>query len=127
MRTALALAALLPLALANPLPAPEELTVSISNAAVSAADTVPNSYIIVYKPNTADAEVKKYHGEILAKLGKKPVTEYNINGFKAANVQTDAAGLEKIGKSPLVCLSCPLSLFHSTISISISRCPHKIC
>ncbi|KAH6691172.1 peptidase S8/S53 domain-containing protein [Leptodontidium sp. MPI-SDFR-AT-0119] len=104
LTNSLALALLpLTLTLANPLPAPAPAdTITIANAGISAADTVPNSYIIVYKSTANDGQIKKYHGEILAKLGKKPVAEFNINGFKAANVVTDAAGLAKVGKNDLI-------------------------
>ncbi|PVH76642.1 subtilisin-like protein [Cadophora sp. DSE1049] len=108
MRTSFTLSALLPLILpltfANPLPnpAPADTPVSIANAGLSAASKVPGSYIIVYKSTAAAAQIKGHRGEILAKLGRGPKTEFDINGFKAANVITDAAGLAKIGKSDLI-------------------------
>ncbi|KAL2060217.1 hypothetical protein VTL71DRAFT_9612 [Oculimacula yallundae] len=98
----LALLPLISLTLANPLPQAADAPVTIANADLSAANTVPNSYIIVYKPTADDGQIKKYHGEILAKLGKKPAAEFNINGWKASNVITDAAGLAKVGKSGLI-------------------------
>ncbi len=103
MRTTLALAAtLLHLVLANPLPAPYPLPANTSSTAAPAASTIPDSYIIVYKKNTADADVEKYHGDVYDALGEKPYRAYNFNGFKAVHVKTDAAGLEKIGNSSLV-------------------------
>ena len=106
MRTSFTLSALLPLALtlANPVPAPvpADLPVSIANAALPAASKIPNSYIIVYKSSAAASQINGFSSEILTKLGQKPKSQFNINGFKAANVITDAAGLAKIAKSDLV-------------------------
>ena len=106
MRTSFTLSALLPLTLtlANPVPAPApaDLPVSIANAALPAASKIPNSYIIVYKSSAAASQINGFSSEILTKLGQKPKSQFNINGFKAANVITDAAGLAKIAKSDLV-------------------------
>ncbi|KAG4416305.1 hypothetical protein IFR04_010586 [Cadophora malorum] len=106
MRTSFTLSALLPLALtlANPVPAPvpADLPVSIANAALPAASKIPSSYIIVYKSSAAASQINGFSSEILTKLGQKPKSQFNINGFKAANVITDAAGLAKIAKSDFI-------------------------
>jgi hypothetical protein len=73
------------------------------SAAPEGASIVANSYILIYKDTTSDTDFDQHHTEINTKLGKRPKLKININGFRAAILETDAEGLAKVGKSTLVC------------------------
>lgn len=76
--------------------------VAIANSDVSAEAAISDEFIIVYKEGTSKDDIKKYEADTKAKMGKAPKATYNIPDFQAIQVQTDAIGLAKIAKSPIV-------------------------
>jgi hypothetical protein len=66
------------------------------------AKIVANRWVILYKDHTTDKQLDDHYNDIAKKLGKKPTTKINMNGFKAIPLKTDLPRLGKLGTSPLV-------------------------
>jgi hypothetical protein len=95
--------AIVSVAVANPIPPQPIPGVNITAVDPSdAAQVITTSWIIQYKSGVSGQDVDNHQKEIKAKLGKDPKAKFSVPGFEAVHVETDDAGIAKIGKHPSV-------------------------
>ncbi|KUJ14110.1 subtilisin-like protein [Mollisia scopiformis] len=76
--------------------------VNITSTNAAAENLIPNSWFLVYTNGTSDADFNNHIQKIHTKLGKTPSSTFNLNGFKAILMDTDATGLAQIGTDAVI-------------------------